>query len=546
MNLRSPKATTTVAYFFLLTLAVAFCSMASPLPFGTVREIPQSPVWSEPLVVCTLPPVIRTPSFAVDSSGTVNVVYCDRVNDYPDLFYVTIKERTISDGKNLTDYPSLKESAQIGMNADQIYVAFLDNREGSWQIFLLNVNESELVQLTDTASHKEDLSLDVGLNNLVVTWTDMREGKPRIFLSVVDFQGNIIVDQQCLCRDYPSTKASLFCDNEKIHIVYLEKQVYDHITYAQVTYTGDILAAYDLGENTHLDPEKLGVFKGPQFVVADTILCVWSDSRTGSQDLYYTEFTENGDVITDATKLTAYPFGAWSWMPSVTAHDESIHIVYLNNGFGHRLFHSYIEDGGYQELGTVTSRSERATAPSVVSDGEGLYCMYLQFGEGGSFNLAYRDTYPAEEKKVPFSEKIEQSSIRYVYSLGLSFLFAFPLTAKDNFIAIVLLFGGFLVFRFFKLREPFKKWKGSEYFLLVVCIVVFTWLRGPIEYSLLVHVVYDRMFVTYGIVLSSVAAVLFKYLLGTRLDFEVRILLSSLVYLYFSTLFFLLPIIEYI
>lgn len=543
MNLKSPSAANIVAYFFLLTLGVAFCSLGSPLPFGTVREIPQSPLWSEPVVVCELPAIMRIPSFAVDSQRVTHVVYSDKVDDSFDLFYVKIKEGKISDPENVTKNPSIKESMNICVHSGTVYVAFLDNREGGWQVYLLNVNENHVIRLTDVSSHKEDVFLSAGPDNLVVTWTDLREGVPHIYVSIVDFQGEILVDQKEIGSH--STKASTVCDTEKIHVVYLEKQVYDHIMYSQLDFHGEVLSTYDLGECIHLDPVALGLFKGPQLTVTDTVTCVWSDSRTGSHNLYYTEVTDSGDMLTNAQRITQYPVGASSWMPSIADLEGSVHIVYVNSAFGHRIFHSRI-DGSYQELGTVTSSSERATAPFLLSDGKGLHCMYLRFKGESKYDLVYRNTYPFREEKISFSERIEESGITYLYSFGLSFLFAFPLTFRYNFYGIVLLVCGFLVFRSFRGREFISKFKGAEYLLLIAGIAVLSLLRGSIDYSFLAPVIYERSFIVYGWVLSCGASIIFKYLLGTRFDPQTRILLSYLVFLYLYTLVYLLPVIQYI
>jgi len=545
MSPGAPSGTRIVVYFLLITLVLTFCSLFSPLTFGTVQEIPLSPPWGNPIVIDDVFSRIQVPSFAVDSRRDVHVVYSDKVDDHVDIFYTAVRDSTVSDPVNVTEYPSLKESVTTGINsAGQLYAAFLDNRKGRWQVFLLNVSDNQLIQVTDTETHKEDVFLTIGGNNkVVITWTEVREGNPCIFLAVIDTQLDILVNK-CIFGEYPSTKASTVSDEEKIHIVYLEKRVYDHIMYSQLDFSGESLITYDLGECIHLDPVSLGVYKGPQCTVADTVVCVWSDFRTGSHDLYYTEVTKEG--VKEVEQLTHYPIGTYSWMPSIADQKGVTHIVYLNNGFGHRLFHSQIDEE-YQELGTITVRWERATAPSLICDDEGiLHCVYLRFREDGNFDVVYKNTYPHKEKVSTFSERMEESSIQYVYSFVLSFLFAFPLTVKDNFLGIVLLVGGFFAFRFFKVKEVVARVKGSEHLLFVVGIVVLFLLRGIVDYSYLAPVAYERAFVVYGFFLSFAASVVFKYLLGTRFDSEVRILLSCLVFVYWCTFFLLLPVIPHI
>ncbi len=544
MSSGTPTAPRIVAYFFLAILGLAFCSLFSPLTFGTVQEIPQSPSWGDPVFVHGVP-VIRVPSFVVDSYGNVHIVYCDKVGDLLDVFYITVKDGVCSEPVNLTGYPSLKESVVVAMDsAGILYTAFLDNRMGRWQVFLLNVNDSHLIQITDTDTHKEDVSITTEGNKVIITWTALEEGIPRVFLAVID-SGNILV-KKCISHNYPSTKSSAAADEERIHVFYLEKHVYDHIMYAQFNFSGESVAVHDLGECIHLDPVMLGIFKGPQFVGNDRIACVWSDARTGSQNLYYTELKKTGEITREPEKLTQYSAGVWSWMPSVADQNGIIHIVYVNNGFGTRLFHAKIKDD-YEELGTVTSRTERATAPSLVCDDKGfLHCVYVRFRGDRNYDLVYRNTYPSEKKEIPFSERMEESSIRYLYSFILSFLFAFPLTVGYNFVGMVLLVVGFFAFRFFKPRNIFKKVKGYEYYVLILCISVFFLLRGIVEYSFLALVVYERSFVFYGVVLSAGASLFFKYLLRNRFDLETRILLSGLLFLYSYTFFLLLPIIPHI
>ena len=320
--------------------------------------------------------------------------------------------------------------------------------------------------------------------------------------------------------------------------------MYDHIIYEQVNYSGESLKRYDLGECIHRDAVALGIFKGPQFVVADTLTCVWSDFSTGSHSLFYIEFDETGDIL-HSGQLTDYPLGMWSWMPSVVHYAGSTHIVYVNNGYGNRIFHSSITDTTYQELGTVTERRERGTAPFLLSDGEGMHCVYLQFKEGRNFNLVYRNTYPSDATEESLSETMEESSLRYVYSFALSFLFAFPMAFWNNMLGVILLVVGFFVIRHLNVKSSVRKIKGFEYVFLGVCIGILAFL-GSSDYSYIVPIVYEVPFVVYGFVLSFAASFLFKYLLGDRFDFGIRILLSCLVFLYLFTIVHLLPAIQHL
>ena len=540
MRSGSPAGYTIVVYFFVITVVLAFLSFASPVTFGAVREIPQSPLWGDPVIVDEISPVVRIPSCVIDSEGIAHVVYCDKNNGYTDIFYTTVKDKTVSEPQNLTGYPSLKESVVACMDsAENVYTAFLDNRNGRWQVFLLEVNGGNMVQITDTDTHKEDVSMTIHDDTVMITWTEVDNGLPQIFMALYDSHNTFVTN---ISREYPSTKSSIYCDGEKIHVVYLEKRVYDHVIYMQMTLSGEQNMFEDLGECIHLDPVLLGIFKGPQFAVGETISFVWSDSSTGSQNLYYVEMTESG--FTNPQKLTNYPIGAWSWMPSIVMCEGTTHIIYVNNAYGHRLFHSQVAQD-YEEFGTITSERERATAPFLMCDDKGfLHCVYLQF-TGDTFHLVYRNTYPHEEVESPFSERFRASSITYVYSFVLSFLFSFPLAAKSNFLGICVAVAGFAAFRFFNLEKYFAPYKKSEYALLGLYLVVLSILRGPIEYSFLNLVAYETLFVGYGFLVSAASSLIFKYLLRERFDSGVRILLSCLVFLYSITFFLVLPVIPY-
>jgi hypothetical protein len=542
MHSGAPTGARIVGYFFLVVAATGVLSLCSPVTFGTVQEIPQSPAWGVPVLVCEVPSVVRIPSCAVDYHGTVHIVYCDKAGEQTDIFYTTIQDGSISDPRNLTAYNSLKGSVTCALASETLYVAFLDNRMGRWQVFLLNVNDNHLIQITDTETHKEDVFLSTGPSNeVVITWTDVQEGIPRVLLTVVS-QGAIVVDKKRI-SDYPSTRASTAVDSA-IHVIYLEKQVYQHVTYAKLDSTGEEQQKYDLGECTHADPLLLGIFKGPQLIVADTITCVWSDSRTGSHNLYACEVTPSGEIIQE--QLTDYPLGVWSWMPSIVDQNGITHIVYVNNAFGHRLFHAAL-DNTYEELGTVTSRRERATAPFVVCDTKGfLHCVYLQFREDSNLNLVYRNTYtPVRPEEEDFSERIEGSSIRYVYSFGLSFLFSFPFMVGDNMYGIIILVIVFFGVRSSKIKQVAAR-KGSEYIILIVFIVILSVLRGPVESAHLAPVAYNSTFAVYGLGVTCAATVVFKYLMQNRFDFETRFLVCCFVFLYLYTFFLLLPVIPHI
>ncbi|MBU7041973.1 MAG: hypothetical protein HXS47_00170 [Theionarchaea archaeon] len=542
-----------VSYFIILAFTMGLVSMFSPVSFGTIEEIPRSPAWGDEMVVATMPPLLQLPSCTIDSQGTVHVVYRDTVNDHSDIFHIAIADGTLSSPQNLTTYPSLKQSVVSGIDSSgTLHIAFLDNRSGTWQVHILerdngddNNDTIEIIQITESTNYKEDVSLSMGPDDeRIVTWTEFERGVPHIYLMLIDSHGVTKIHPVCISTDRASTKSSTNADENGINLIYLEKSGYDHIIYRCIDYTGEILSYMDLGECIHLDPVKLGIFKGPQLIVGDEMICIWSDIRTGSNDIYALPFSGKG-TADELIQLTHNPTRVWSWMPCVVSHKGTIHMVYVNNAFGHRIFHSVLGES-YQELGTITAEKERATAPYLASDGEELHCIYLQFGEENKFNIVYRNTYPSDEKEIPFSDKLEESSIRYLYSLGFSFLFAFPLTFRDNALGIMLFVCGFFVFRFFKLQDVCASIKHSEYMLVIGGIVVLSLLRGSFDYTFLAPVAYQMSFIIYGLITSTIASVLFKYLMGSRFDFEIRILLTCLVFLYLSTLFMLLPIIPYI
>lgn len=544
---RRPTNIHIILYFIIMAFIVGLLAMLSPVTFGTIREIPRSPAWGDAMVVATIPPLLQLPSCSIDSQGMVHVVYRDTVANHSDVFHVAITNGIPSPPQNLTTYSSLKESVVSGIDSsDTLYVAFLDNRSGTWQVFLFDSGDNEVTQITETTNHKEDISLSIGpQDERIVTWTEFEGGVPHIYLALIDSRGTIQVNRNCISGDRASIKSSTCADDSGISMIYLEKSGYDHIIYRRLDYAGEVLSYVDLGECIHLDPVKLGIFKGPQLIAGDKMTCLWSDFRTGSDNIYAIQLTGGGIPIAGPTQLTHNPTGLWSWMPSGTYHEGAIHLAYVNNAFGHRIFHSVLGES-YQELGTITAGKERATAPCLLSDGRELHCIYLQFGEENKFNIVYRNTYPSDEKKIPFSDKLEESSIRYLYSFGFSFLFAFPITFRDNALGIVLFVCGFFIFRFFKLQDAFTPFKQSEYVLVIGGNVVLNLLRGPFDYAFLAPITYEMSFIMYGLLASFTASVFFKYLMGSRFDFEIRILLACLVFLYLSTLFMLLPIIPYI
>lgn len=544
MSSGKPTGRMIVLYFFLLTLAVMLFSVFSPVTPITIQEIPQSPAWGEPLVVQTIPPMVRVPQFTVDSQGGVHALFYDKVGDFFDIFYVSIEEGNVSSPQNVTEYPSLKESVSIAADSsERIYAAFLDNRYGKWQVFLLTVDGRNVMQLTDTDTYKEDVSLRIGPHNeRVVTWTELRDGVSRIFLIILDEQGTTLVEK-CISGDLSAWKASTVVD-DLIHVMYLEKRGYDHIMYKQIDFSGNVVAERDLGEYIHLDPVSLTLLSGPQIVIGKEVTCVWSDSRTGFHNLYCMTLTENE---ARPVRLTQYPPGVWSWMPSVAERNGVIDVAYVNNGFGLRIFHSRIDENStYEELGTITSRRERATAPSLVGDDKGyVHCMYVRFRDDGKFDLVYRNTNPSARKGT-LSEEVGDLRIRYLYSFALSFLFSFPLMVKDNFLGLVLLVAGFFSVRFFQLKDTLAKVRGVEYLLFVLSVGGLSVLRGFPDYSYLAPAVYEKLFIVYGFLIVFLAAFLFKYLLKDRFDIETRTLLCCLVFLYFLTLFFVLPIVPHI
>jgi hypothetical protein len=547
MGSRRPTNIQIVLYFIIMAFIMGLASMFSPVTVGTIREIPRSPAWGDSVVLATIPTLLQLPSCTLDSQGTVHVVYRDAVAGHTDIFHVTITNGISSPPQSITISASLKESVVSGIDSsDSLQVAFLDNRSGMWQVYLFDAGDGEITQITDTSNYKEDISLSIGpQDERLLTWTEFDQGVPHIYFTLIDSQGIIQIPPTHVSGDGASIASTAHANDGGIGIMYLEKRGYDHIIYHEMNYEGEIVSSMDLGECIHLDPVKLGIFKGPQLVTGEQMTCLWSDFRTGSNNIFALHFTQEESLTGEPTQLTHNPTGVWSWMPHGTHHKGAIHLAYVNNAFGHRIFHAVLAES-YQELGTITAQKERATAPWLCSDGEELHCVYLQFGEENKFHIIYRDTYPSDEKKPSFSDTVEESVVRYLYSLGFSFLFAFPLTFRDNALGIILFIAGFFIFRFFKLREICTRFTQSEYVIVLGGMGALLLLRGSFDYTFLAPITYEMSFITYGLGASAAASVIFTYLMGSRFDFEIRIVLACFLFLYLSTLFMLLPIIPHI
>jgi len=211
---------------------------------GTIKEFqimiryrdPATKKWG---VIETIPLMWNAqylPELAIDENGTAHLVWMTCFGANSAVWYSKNPEP-----KNYTKWTSpipLQEPTNVKWcwprvscdNAGNVYVVWIDNTKGNWEIFLKKkINErwqeAENVSKTESLSDQPTIAVDRELGDIYVAWAELQSGKWNIFLKSFNEDEGWTETTNVSNSSAKSGMPNLFVDPKGgVHLVYSDEQ----------------------------------------------------------------------------------------------------------------------------------------------------------------------------------------------------------------------------------------------------------------------------------------------------------------------------------
>lgn len=128
-------------------------------------------------------------------------------------------------------------------------------------------------------------------------------------------------------------------------------------------------------------------------VSSSTVHVIWIDNRDGNWEIYYKRSTDGGTGWGPDLRLTSN--SAYSEFPSVSASGSVVHVVWTDNRDGnYEIYHKRSTDGGlsWSADSRLTSNPAFSSTPSVSASGSVVMVVWRDFRDGNFEIYSKRST----------------------------------------------------------------------------------------------------------------------------------------------------------
>ena len=190
------------------------------------------------------------PSFAVDASGNLHVVWQETRDGDFEIFYKKLDDigNTLIDDIRVTNASGTSNRPDVGVDTSQnVHIVWSDERDGNPEIYYKKLDNSGNTLITDTRiTDNSAMSSDPAMKiqasgEIAVTWTDNRPGNGEIYFVKLANNGTRLNANDI--RITNSSGRSYFADmaiesfTGYSHIVWLDLNLDDHPETVEVYYT---------------------------------------------------------------------------------------------------------------------------------------------------------------------------------------------------------------------------------------------------------------------------------------------------------------------
>jgi len=235
------------------------------------------------------------------SSNMVYVCWMDNRSGNWDIYLRVSDDSGVSFGPDVlvTRSPANQRFPSIALNGStQVFITWTDDRNGDEDIYAAYSTDcgqsfSLPVRINDDMTvrdqHESIIGVDQG-GRIWIFWIDLREKTPSLYYTITGNLSRISFNERVLrTRDSPAEITAVFTS---VPTLFWRNSSSKKVMYSQYNHSGFVPESYLTGENsTQGSPAGAGSPNGGVYVC-------WSDSRNGDLDIYMKSGDGTGPLIT--------------------------------------------------------------------------------------------------------------------------------------------------------------------------------------------------------------------------------------------------------
>ena len=228
-----------------------------------------------------------------------------------------------------------------------------------------------------------------------VVWSDMRDGYSETYYKRSADKGETWGQDIRLPDDVNISRwPCIAVADTTVHVVWTDYRDGD----SQIYYKRSLDEGLTWGADERLvnNPDLLTYPKRSSISISGQMVhVVWSDTRTGDEEIYYKRSTDDGATWSDDKRLT-YASGR-SYSASIAVSGDYVHVVWTDSRDGYLQVYckSSLDQGtNWSEDTRLSTGVNTANLPSVAASGENVYVVWEDFtwGPGKIVLMASHDS----------------------------------------------------------------------------------------------------------------------------------------------------------
>lgn len=326
--------------------------------------------------------------FSTDCSGEIirgDSKVCIIVNEYS-------RNIVFDPAKNLSNNRGYSAFSSIAVSGENVYIVWEDDTRASLgipEIFFIMSRDGgstfgNVINLSNDESYSQHPQIAVSGDNVYIVWEDTFVPNPQINIVTsadggATFGPKRIVANPTSALTYPQIAIS----GNDLYIVLGTggTESLSEIYFVKSTDKGETFEEVVNLSNTH------SWSRAPQIAVhGSTVYVVWQDFSDGNYEIFYRKSVDKGSTFGEILNLSNTTGS--SDVPEISAHGNNMYIVWteFTSGFSEILYVKSSDNGITFRNGANLSNSTSAHSifPNILSDGEYVYIVWIDFEPGNS------------------------------------------------------------------------------------------------------------------------------------------------------------------
>ncbi len=300
------------------------------------RSTDGAQTWSPDLRLTNEPASSVFPSIAVFNS-VVHVCWQDHRTGTAKTFYKNSTDNGVTwsadkqisfGGSSVAEFPS------IALSGNTIYLAWQDNRDGNNEIYFSRstnggTNWQSEVRLTNNVSPSALPSISASFSEVYVSWVDDRDGNKEIYFKKGSDSGSVWgTDQRLTNNSSESNYTSISSSGSLIAVTWQEMRDANWEVYIKRSTNSGVNWSAD----ERLSNQPANSFK-PSVSVSNFLLhLAWEEYRDGNAEIYYKRSSNFGVTWGSDIRLTVS--NANSLYPSIAASSSAVNVLWQDDREG--------------------------------------------------------------------------------------------------------------------------------------------------------------------------------------------------------------------